>query len=166
MVLACLFSFGVQAEGFTLKDAGGQIHRLSDYRGKWVLVNFWATWCPPCVEEIPDLVSLYEARKGRDMMVIGIAMDDQDRKTVLEFAETMFITYPVVLGDPKIASQIGVVRGLPTTYLYDPCGKLATYRVGALTRQSVERFIRQAKSCNAGSRPEAANVPGSLRTGR
>jgi thiol-disulfide isomerase/thioredoxin len=80
-LLLCLLTFlssAAQSQGFSFADTSGKIHSLSDYRGKWVLINFWATWCPPCLEEIPDLVSLYESRK--DVIVIGIVMDYRDPK--------------------------------------------------------------------------------------
>ena len=139
MLIAVLWVSAAAAEGFTLKDTQGKTHRLEDYKGKWVLVNFWATWCPPCLEEIPDLIKLSETRK--DLVVIGIAMDYQDPGYVKEFANNLFVTYPIVLGDSKIAAQIGKIPGLPTTYLYNPNGKIVAQNVGALTREAVERYI-------------------------
>lgn len=137
----CFVSFSAVADGFTLKDSKGKVHHLSDYKGKWVLVNFWATWCPPCLEEIPDLIALHDAHKNKDLEVIGIAMDYRDPKSVVEFADSMFISYPIVLGTAKIADQIGPIRGLPMTYLYNPQGKIVANNVGALTRQAVESYI-------------------------
>lgn len=132
------------AEAFTLTDANGKSHRLADYRGKWVIVNFWATWCPPCLEEIPDLVSISESRK--DVQVFGIAMEFQDARQVLQFADGMFVSYPIVLGDEKIAARIGKVAGLPTTFIYDPRGELAARHVGKLTRSQIERLIGNGSS--------------------
>jgi thiol-disulfide isomerase/thioredoxin len=137
------------AQAFTLTDAQGKVHRLDDYRGRWVLVNFWATWCPPCLEEIPDLVELYEGRKK--VMVLGIAMDYRDRETVLKFADQMFMSYPVVLGDQSVSAQFGKLQGLPTTYLYGPDGKLAATRVGPVTREAIERFIDERTPKNRGA---------------
>jgi thiol-disulfide isomerase/thioredoxin len=139
MLIAVLWVSAAAAEGFTLKDTHGKVHRLADYKGKWVLVNFWATWCPPCLEEIPDLIKLSETHKN--LVVIGIAMDYQDPAYVKEFATNLFVTYPIVLGDAKIAAKIGKIPGLPTTYLYNPEGKIAAQNVGALTREAVERYI-------------------------
>ena len=112
------------ADNFTLTDAEGKSHSLADYRGKWVIVNFWATWCPPCLEEIPDLVAIKESRK--DVQVIGMAMEFQDAKQVLQFAEGMFVNYPIVLGDRENCGRASARSiGLPTTFIYDPLGKLA-----------------------------------------
>ena len=150
MVLAMLCLSTANAANFTVEDARGKTHRLQDYKGKWVLVNFWATWCPPCLEEMPDLQKLHETRK--DLVVIGIAMDYKDPQYVISFAEDLLVTFPIVLGNQKIASQIGRISGLPTTYLYSPQGTLAAQNVGALTSQSVERYIDQ---WNASSKPTA-----------
>jgi thiol-disulfide isomerase/thioredoxin len=139
LLSAMLGGPALAAEAFTLTDANGKSHRLADYRGKWVIVNFWATWCPPCLEEIPDLVSISESR--RDVQVFGIAMEFQDAKQVLQFADGMFVNYPIVLGDEKVAGQIGKVAGLPTTFIYDPRGQLATRHVGKLTRSQIEQLI-------------------------
>ena len=135
---------GFAAEKFTLTDAEGKSHSLAGYRGKWVIVNFWATWCPPCLEEIPDLVAIKEARK--DVEVIGIAMEFQDAKQVMQFADGMFVNYPIVLGDRKVSNSIGQVDGLPTTFIYDPQGKLAERHVGKITRKQIERIIGAQKA--------------------
>jgi thiol-disulfide isomerase/thioredoxin len=132
------------AENFTLTDAQGKSHSLADYRGKWVIVNFWATWCSPCLEEIPDLVAIKESRK--DLEVIGIAMEFQDAKQVMQFADGMFVNYPIVLGDRKISESIGKVDGLPTTFIYDPQGRLAERHVGKITRKQIERLIGGKKA--------------------
>jgi thiol-disulfide isomerase/thioredoxin len=132
------------ADNFTLIDAAGKSHSLAGYRGKWLIVNFWATWCPPCLEEIPDLVAIKESRK--DLEVIGIAMEFQDAKQVMQFADGMFVNYPIVLGDRKISESIGRVDGLPTTFIYDPQGRLAERRVGKITRKQIERLIGGKKT--------------------
>ena len=139
-LLACAFS----AQAFTFTDSKGKTQSLEQYKGKWVLVNFWATWCPPCLEEIPDLVALHEDRKN-NLVVIGVAMDYRNPKEVLQFADQMMISYPMVLGDYKLAAQVGAVNGLPTTYLYNPQGKQVAYNVGAITRDAIERYIRSKK---------------------
>jgi thiol-disulfide isomerase/thioredoxin len=148
VILFCLLlplaSPGAQAKGFLFTDSTGKKLTLSDYRGKWVLINFWATWCPPCLKEIPDLVSLYESRK--DVMVIGVAMDYRDPKTVLKFVDSLSISYPIVFGDKKIAAQIGPVSMLPTTYLFNPAGQPAAYKVGLISRESLEEFMRENSS--------------------
>lgn len=129
------------AADFTVTDTEGKSHSLSGYKGKWVLVNFWATWCPPCIEEIPDLVTLHDTHKDKDLVVIGIAMDYRNPKQVTEFADNMLVSYPIVLGTPAIAAKIGPVPGLPTTYLFDRQGKLVARNVGPLTRKAVESYI-------------------------
>jgi thiol-disulfide isomerase/thioredoxin len=129
------------AQPFEFKDMQGNPQRLSDYRGKWVLVNFWATWCPPCLEEVPDLVSLHEAHKNTDLVVIGVALDSTE-KSVKAFVAKRNVTYPIVLGDYDLAEQVGQVEVLPTSYLYNPQGELVSYQEGLLSRDSVESYIK------------------------
>jgi thiol-disulfide isomerase/thioredoxin len=143
VALAAFAPLAATAEPFTLTDAAGKTHRLSDYRGKWVIVNFWATWCPPCLEEIPDLVSISESR--RDVQVFGVAMEFQDAAQVMQFADGMFVNYPIVLGDEKVARQVGQVSGLPTTFIFDPRGALASRHQGKLTRTQIEQLIGKGK---------------------
>jgi thiol-disulfide isomerase/thioredoxin len=141
-VAAFMLSAGAaSAESFVFKDMQGQEQRLQDYRGKWVLVNFWATWCPPCLEEIPDLIGLHEAHKNKDLVVIGVVLDST-RESVVEFVAKKKINYPVVFGDYDLAAQVGEVEALPTSYLYDPTGKLVSYQQGMVTRSSVETYVK------------------------
>lgn len=135
-----LFSLSMKAYGFQFQDVTGKNHALSDYKGQWVLVNFWATWCPPCLKEIPDLISLYEERN--DLMIIGVAIDEPNSDVVLKFAENMSINYPTVIGDRQIAAQIDDISLLPSTYLYDPAGNPAARKLGLITREEIEEFIQ------------------------
>lgn len=130
---------------FLLEDMQGKIHRLEDYRGKWVLVNLWATWCPPCLSEIPELSSLHDAHKDSDLVVIGIAIDSGSSSKVASFAEAHGISYPIVMGDRKITRQIGELKVLPTSYLYAPNGKQVSYQDGEVTRASIEAYISRKK---------------------
>ncbi|MFZ3040343.1 MAG: TlpA disulfide reductase family protein [Thiobacillus sp.] len=139
LLLALMIS-AAQAADFKVTDTNGKPHSLSGYKGKWVLVNYWATWCPPCLEEIPDLIALHENKKN-NLVVIGVAMDYRNAKQVTDFAEGLLVEYPIVLGTPEIVSQIGPVQGLPTTYLFNPEGKMVAQQVGLITRASVESYI-------------------------
>ena len=147
LLAACLllFTLGAAAHEFTLKDTQGHVHHLTDYRGKWVLVNFWATWCAPCLEELPELAALHNAHKDSDLIVIGVAMEYPSAKVVQDFLKANPLPYPIVLGDYKIAKQIGAVNALPTSYLFDQTGKPVSTQSGTVTRKSVEDFIGSRK---------------------
>ena len=142
-ILSLLLPLAANAADFNLKDMQGKTHHLSDYRGKWVLVNFWATWCPPCLAEIPDLISLQSAHK--DIVVIGIAMDYANGKIVADFVKKHAINYPIVLGTESTVAQIGGMEVLPTTYLYNPAGKQVSYLAGGITREAVEGYIKSTQ---------------------
>ncbi len=141
MLLLC--AMPSYASDFTLVDMHGNIHHLADYRGKWVLVNYWATWCPPCLDEIPELVSLHNAHHDKDLLVIGIAIDSGSSKQVAEFAQAHGISYPLVMGNRKVTAQIGTVEVLPVSYLYNPNGEQVSYRAGEVTRAGIEAYIEK-----------------------
>jgi thiol-disulfide isomerase/thioredoxin len=137
-----LFASLAQADKpFVLTDLNGVNHRLADYRGKWVVVNYWATWCPPCLEEVPDLVNLYDSRKDQDLMVFGVVFEYKSLEEVEKFVDDMLMSYPVVLGSERIVSEIGSAAVLPTTYIFNPQGRLVKIRRGLITRRYIEELM-------------------------
>ncbi|MDP2248758.1 MAG: TlpA disulfide reductase family protein [Nitrosomonadales bacterium] len=126
---------------FTLTDMSGTKHRLADYQGKWVVVNYWATWCPPCLEEVPDLVNLYDQRRDKDLMVLGVVFDFNNVKEVEKFADDMLMSYPIVLGSERTVEEIGSAAILPTTYIYNPQGQLVKIKKGLITKQYIEALL-------------------------
>lgn len=136
----------VTSARFQLQDTTGVKHQLSNYKGKWVLVNYWATWCPPCLEEVPDLVNLYDHRKKKDLMVIGVVFDYSSTQEVAKYVDDMLISYPVVLGDDAVTAQIGAVDVLPTTFIYNPKGELVKIKRGLITKQFIEKLIGTNKN--------------------
>lgn len=131
------------SDKFVLKDMAGETHHLSQYKGKWVVVNYWATWCPPCLEEIPDFVALYDSRKDKDVMVIGVVFDYETVKEVADYIDDMLMSYPVVLGGEHVTKQIGNADALPTTYIYNPLGQLVEVKRGIVSRQYLETIMRE-----------------------
>lgn len=129
-------------EQFTLMDMKGATHQLDAYKGKWVIVNYWATWCPPCLEEIPDLVNLYDSRRNIDLMIIGVVFDYETRQEVATYVDDMLMSYPIVLGNNQVVKQIGTAEVLPTSYIYNPQGKLIKVKRGIVSRQYLETIIR------------------------
>lgn len=141
LLFASVQAVSALAEPFSLTDTDGKVHTAQAYKGKWVLVNFWATWCPPCLEEIPDLIALQESH--RDLVVIGIALDYKDKQEITRFADDNLINYPLVLGNDKIVHQFGSASVLPTTYLYNSQGKLVEVHRGLISRKAVEKLMRE-----------------------
>ncbi len=128
-------------KSFVLQDTAGKTHRLSQYKGKWVIVNYWATWCPPCLEEVPDLVALYDSRKNKDVMLLGVVFDYKDTTEVAEYVDDMLMSYPIVLGDDAVIKQIGSAEVMPTTYIYNPRGVLVKTKRGLVTKAYLETLM-------------------------
>jgi thiol-disulfide isomerase/thioredoxin len=135
--LALLLAAGA-AGAFDVTDTEGRRHRLADYRGKWVVVNFWATWCTPCIREIPEIAEFQRAHSPDRAVVIGIAMDVDNPAKTKQFAQKVGHAYPLVLEDEATEKQFGKVKGLPTTVIFDPAGKRHFDRAGTVTRKSLE----------------------------
>lgn len=141
VLLLCCYSFAVAGGGFILTDTAGKRHILSQYKGKWVIVNYWATWCPPCLEEVPDLVALYDSRKGKDVQMFGVVFDYENTKEVAEYVDDMLMSYPIVLGDDTVVKQIGAADVLPTTYIYNPQGELVKTKRGKVSKAYLEEIM-------------------------
>lgn len=142
----------------SLEGIDGKSHRLSEYigKGKWTAVNIWGTKCPPCREEMPELVHFHDEHESNNATVLGIAIDFPSfqyakKDEVIAFTEDYLVSFPVLLSDSSITLQLGAgsLEGLPSTYMFTPEGKLVGYQVGAINRQIIENFIKQYETRQA-----------------
>jgi thiol-disulfide isomerase/thioredoxin len=125
---------------FTLPILGGGETALSDYRGEWVVVNYWATWCAPCRAEMPELSELHTARA--DITVLGLAFEEADEGVLESFLEEFELTYPILEVDVyEPPEPFGAPRVLPTTILLDPEGRAVKAWLGPVKREDIERFV-------------------------
>lgn len=147
---------GKMAPNFTLTDTKGQKVSLADFRGKAVVVDFWATWCPPCKVEIPWLVEFKNQYGGQGLAVLGISEDDLDldnkaelakeKQQIADKATQLKINYPVLFDDANVSTPYGGVDGLPTTFFIDRSGKVVASTVGLAPREQIEADIKKALS--------------------
>jgi len=130
-----------QASDFTVKDLKGRKIALSDYSGKVVFLNFWATWCGPCKAEIPDFIEAYKQYKDKGMQIIGISVDRISPKSVLKFAEKYKINYPVIMGTAKIQKDYEPGPYVPTTIIVDQKGKIRHRHIGYMSKETLEDYF-------------------------
>jgi len=134
-------SIGMQAPDFTLSTIQGQTVHLSEYRGQVVLLNFWATWCPPCRAEIPGLVKAYQQYKGKGFTIVAVnLMEDKD--TVTSFAAQQHMDFPVLLDPDGAAGSVFVGRGIPTSYLLDRNGVVRQVVVGSMPEDTISQLVQ------------------------
>jgi thiol-disulfide isomerase/thioredoxin len=131
------------APEFTLKDVNGKAVNLADYKGKVVLLNFWATWCGPCKIEIPWFIDFEQKYKDRGFAVLGVAMDDEGLEIVKPYLDKSKINYRIVLGNDSVATMYGGIDSLPTTFVLDKDGKIASTHVGLVSKSDYENEIQQ-----------------------
>ena len=127
---------------FTLTDLQGKAWHLRELKGKVVLVNFWATWCPPCRKEMPDLEALYQEFKGKGLVVLAVS--DEDRAKVEPFVAEKKYTFPVLLDAGRKVSEQLRIEGIPKTFLYDRAGKLAAQSIDMRTRGQFLKLLAKA----------------------
>lgn len=123
------------ASSMHLTDLQGKVHTLEGYRGNWVVLNVWATWCAPCIKEMPELEALSHARP--DLVVIGLAAQGDSPARLRQFARALGVSYPIVAGTAPLMQEFKV-RAFPTTLLFNPEGKLVLTRLGQVTRAELE----------------------------
>jgi len=129
------------APDFSLKDLSGQPLTLSSHRGKVVLLDFWATWCVPCKDEIPHFIDFQNRYGSQGFQVIGLSMDD-DEQLVRTFRDKLKMNYPVAMGSVQLAEQYGGVLGLPITFIIDRQGRIISKHIGATDASAFETEIR------------------------
>jgi peroxiredoxin len=139
------------APEFALKDANGHTVHLSDYKGKVILLDFWATWCGPCKIEIPWFKDFERENKDKGFAVLGVAMDQDGWDVVKPFAHQLGINYRIVMGDDSIAELYGGVEALPTTFLIDREGRIAAVHVGLTSKRDFEDGIKELLQTSGGS---------------
>jgi cytochrome c biogenesis protein CcmG/thiol:disulfide interchange protein DsbE len=148
------------APDFTLKDEDGRSVQLSDYRGKVVLLNFWATWCGPCKIEIPWFVEFEREHKDQGFAVVGISMDGDGWQAVKPFISDAGINYRILMGNDSIAHLYGGVEALPTTFMIDRDGKIAAVHKGLVSKSIYENDLTQLLESPSGTR--AAGIPAAV----
>ena len=138
LIVFLLESFAL-ADDWSLMDNKRVRYSLSGLHGKWVLVNFWAPWCSPCIHEMPELASMQKQHK--DLQVIGVAVMYSTQNEVMDMVKSQSISYPIVLGNEDTPGDFGGIVGLPTSLLYSPTGALVSRYEGPLTKHKVEQAM-------------------------
>jgi peroxiredoxin len=152
-----------QAPDFALKDADGKLVHLTDYRGKVVLLDFWATWCGPCKIEIPWFMEMQRKNKDQGFEVLGVAMDDEGWETVKPFVTDLGVNYRILMGNDMTAQLYGGVDALPTTFLIDRTGKIAAVHVGLASKKDFEDGIQELLRQPAAGGVDSAAVSSAVR---
>ena len=145
-----------KAPAWELKDLAGKPVKSSDFKGKVVVLDFWATWCPPCRQEIPGFISLQKKYEKQNVVVIGISLDEEGPGVVKRFIDANHINYPVVMGDEKVATAFEINEGIPTTFVINPQGEIVSKHVGFTDESSFEKEIKpwlKSGSGTGGSAP-------------
>ena len=131
------------APAFTLKSLDGKTLSLADLKGKVVVVNFWATWCPPCREEIPDFVAFYNENRAKGLEVVGISVDEKTAEQVKPFVGRNKMDYPVAMVTEKILRDYGPIQAIPTTFVIDKKGIVRFAQEGMLDKAALTAMFKK-----------------------
>ena len=152
------------APEFSLKDVDGRTVSLSEYKGKVVLLNFWATWCGPCKIEIPWFIEFEQKYKDKGFAVLGIAMDEEGLEVVKPYLGQSKVNYRILLGNDSVATLYGGVDSLPTSFVLDQEGKIAATHVGLVSKSEYENDISQLLNGAQGTTRTRGDVVAAVRT--
>ena len=143
LLLAATCLHADPAPAWDLKSLDGKSVKLSDFKGKVVILDFWATWCPPCRAEIPNFVDLQKQYGKKGLQVVGVSLDQGPVDGVVSFAKAQNINYPIVMGDDDVAQKYGGVQAIPTTFIIDPKGNIVQKHVGFTDKDEFEAEIKK-----------------------
>lgn len=136
-----------KAPGFTLSNTDGKQVKLSDFRGKIVILNFWATWCPPCREEIPGFVKLQKEYKN-DLVILGVSLDTGSKGDVVPFMKKFKMNYPVLFGSTEVVRDYGGIQSIPTTFIIDQKGNIVNNFIGfrneSIFKTEIEKMLKKS----------------------
>lgn len=136
-----------EASDFEMATVSGEQFRLSDHKGKVVIMNIWATWCNPCHDETPDFVELYDEFEDDGLLIVGVSIDEQGKSVVEPFMEKYNVDYPIIIDNGVVMDKYGPTMGIPTNYIIDKEGDLRYFATGALTnkelRPKIERLLKE-----------------------
>lgn len=130
------------APSFTLRSLDGRLVRLSDYRGKAVVLDFWATWCKPCRASMPHLNEMQD-RYGTRLVVVGISVDDGGTSAVKRFTDELGIRFKVAMADERVLDSYGPIRSIPTTFFINRTGEIERRVVGYIDRETLESYVKE-----------------------
>jgi len=145
LLLILVFSAYAAVPEFSAKDLDGKEHNLSDYAGKMIVLNYWATWCPPCREELPVLAIFHEEHQDKDAVVLGVASEKISIEALSEFVDEQMIDYPILPMAPSHQTPFGRLVGLPTSFLISPDGQQIKTHLGPLTEKQLETYLQEFK---------------------
>jgi len=154
-----ILSKSMPAPDFTLESLDGKNTRLSDFRGKAVLLNFWATWCSPCKIEMPWFVELQRKYGADGLQIVGVAMDDSSKEDIAKFAQEMGVNYPVLLGKEAVGDEYGGVPALPESFFIGRDGKIVDRIIGLKGKGEIEDSIKKALDTQPASAQARAAQP-------
>ena len=142
---------------FSLRDLNGKTHTLAEYRGKWVVVNFWATTCPPCIKEMPELSDFHDRHKDRDAVVLGVNFEDIRQSWMRAFLDSVPVTYPILPWGTSPATPFGPIIALPTTFIVSPDGTSVAHYTGQITAADIEAYIEGESGAGRTEQPAREN---------
>lgn len=149
------------APDFSLESLDGKTTHLSDFRGKAVLLNFWATWCGPCKIEMPWFVDFQKQYGSQGLQIVGVAMDDASKQDIAKFANDLGVNYPILIGKEAVGDQYGGIPGLPETFLIARDGKIIDKIIGLRGKAEIEDAIKEALSTRPAASQASASDPAS-----